>query len=90
MSSKQSGLRGAGEVIGQNGKVTGTYVDTLANGEDLSYEATSVLKDGQLSMETGGRSGRTARLKGTRARAPAGRASDGGLTFDCTGAYTLP
>jgi hypothetical protein len=81
--------------IGQNGKVTGTYVDTLANGEKVyySYEATSVLKDGALSMENKWKIvGGTARLKGITGQGTCtGKGtSDGGLTFDCTGEYTLP
>lgn len=93
--SKQAAFAEHGELIGQNGKVTGTYVDTLANGEKVyySYEATSVLKDGELSMENKWKIvGGTARLKGITGQGTCtGKGtSDGGLTFDCTGAYTLP
>ena len=93
--SKEAAFAEHGEVIGQNGKVTGTYVDTLANGEKVyySYEATSVLKDGALEMENKWKIvGGTARLKGITGQGTCtGKGtSDGGLTFDCTGEYTLP
>ena len=95
-SSKQAAFAEHGEVIGQNGKVTGTYVDTLANGEKVyySYEATSVLQNGALqSMQNKWKIvGGTAKLKGIKGQGTCtGKgASDGSLTFDCTGEYTLP
>jgi hypothetical protein len=93
---KQAAFAEHGELIGQNGRVTGTYVDTLANGEKVyySYEATSVLQNGALqSMENKWKIvGATARLKGITGQGTCtGKGtSDGGLTFDCIGEYTLP
>ena len=95
-ASKEAAFAEHGEVMGQNGKVTGTYVDTLANGEKVyySYEGTSVLQDGVLqSMQNKWKIvGGTARLKGINGQGTCtGKGtSDGGLTFDCTGEYTLP
>jgi hypothetical protein len=94
--SKEAAFAEHGELIGQNGKVTGTYVDTLANGEKVyySYQGTSVLQNGALqSMENKWKIvGGTARLKGIKGQGTCtGKGtSDGGLTFDCTGEYSLP
>lgn len=81
---------------GSNGKVAGTYVDTLANGEKVyySYESTAVLQAGMLqSMQNKWKIvGGTEKLKGIKGEGTCtGKgAPDGGLTFDCTGEYTLP
>jgi hypothetical protein len=94
--SKEAAFAEHGEVTGTSGKVTGTYVDTLANGEKVyyRYHGTSVLQDGKLqSMENrweivGGTPG----LKGIKGQGTCTGTgtSDGGLSFDCTGEYTLP
>jgi hypothetical protein len=94
--SKEATFAEHGEVRGGSGKVAGTYVDTLANGEKVyySYESTAVLQAGVLqSMQNKWKIvGGTEKLKGIKGEGTcAGKgAPDGGLTFDCTGKYTLP
>lgn len=94
--SKEAAFAEHGEVTGTSGKVTGTYVDTLANGEKVyyRYHGTSVLKDGKLqSMQnTWEIVGSSPGLKGIKGQGTcSGKGTpDGGLGFDCTGEYTLP
>lgn len=84
-----------GEVTGNHGRVSGMYVDTLANGEKVyyRYEATSVLQNGALqTMENKWQIvGGTSKLKGIKGQGTCrGKGTpDGGLTFDCQGEYTL-
>jgi hypothetical protein len=94
--SKEAAFAEHGEVTGTSGKVTGTYVDTLANGEKVyyRYHGTSVLQDGKL-QSMGNRweiVGGTPGLKGIKGQGTCTGTgtSDGGLSFDCTGEYTLP
>ena len=85
-----------GEITGASGKVAGTYVETLTNGEKVfyRYHGTSVLQDGTLqSMENKWEIvGSTPGLKGLKGQGTCtGKGKpDGGLDFDCTGEYTLP
>jgi hypothetical protein len=85
-----------GEVTGNKGHVSGTYVETLANGEKVyyRYEGTSVLQGGALqTMQNKWKIvGGTAKLKGITGQGIcSGKGTpDGGLTFECTGDYTLP
>jgi hypothetical protein len=85
-----------GEVRGDSGKVWGTYVETLANGEKVyyRYESTAVLQGGALqTMQNKWQiEGATAKLKGIKGQGTcSGKATpDGGLAFDCQGEYTLP
>jgi hypothetical protein len=94
--SKEGAFAEHGEVTGTSGKVTGTYVETLANGEKVyyRYHGTQVLQDGTLqSMQnTWEIVGSSAGLKGIKGQGTcSGKGtSDGGLSFDCTGEYTLP
>jgi hypothetical protein len=94
--SKEATFAEHGEVMGTNSKVNGMYVDTLANGEKVyySYEGTAVVQAGLLqSMQNKWKIvGGTAKLKGIKGQGTCtGKgAPDGGLTYDCTGEYTLP
>jgi hypothetical protein len=84
-----------GEVTGNRGRVSGTYVETLANGEKVyyRYESTSVLQGGALqTMQNKWQIvGGTAKLKGIKGAGTCnGKGTpDGGLTFECAGDYTL-
>lgn len=94
--SKEATFSEHGEVTGNHGKVSGVYVDTLANGEKIyyRYESTAALANGamQTMANTWQIVGATAKLKGIKGRGTcSGKGTpDGGLTFDCTGEYTLP
>ena len=65
-----------GEVTGSNGKVSGTYVETLANGEKVyyRYEGTAVMRDGVLqTMENKWQIvGGTAKLAGIKGQGTCG------------------
>ena len=94
--SKEAAFAEHGEIRGTSSKVTGNYVETLANGEKVyyRYQATSVLENGavQSMQNTWEIVGGTPRLKGIKGRGTcSGKGtSDGGLSFDCTGEFTLP
>jgi hypothetical protein len=94
--SKEAAFAEHGEIRGTSSKVTGNYVETLANGEKVyyRYQATSVLENGavQSMQNTWEIVGGTPRLKGIKGRGTCSGqgTSDGGLSFDCTGEFTLP
>jgi hypothetical protein len=93
---KEAAFAEHGEITGTSGKVTGTYVETLANGEKVyyRYQGTSVLENGAVqSMQNNWEIvGGTPGLKGIKGQGTCtGKGTtDGGLSFDCTGEYTLP
>ncbi len=93
--SKEGAFAEHGEVTGNKGHVSGTYVETLANGEKVyyRYEGTSVLQAGALqTMQNKWKIvGGTAKLKGITGQGTcSGKGTpDGGLDFECTGDYTL-
>jgi hypothetical protein len=85
-----------GDVRGNSSRVSGTYVETLANGEKVyyRYQGTAVLQGGALqTMQNKWQiDGATARLKGLKGQGTcSGKGTpEGGLAFDCQGEYTLP
>jgi hypothetical protein len=93
---KEAFFTEVGEVRGDSGKVWGTYVETLANGEKVyyRYESTAVLQGGVLStwQNKWQIEGGSVKLKGIKGQGTcSGKgAPDGGLVFDCQGEYTLP
>ena len=84
------------EVTGNRLKGHGIFVDTLANGDKItfSYQSMATLKDGQMQsgsnkwQATGG----SGKFKGIKAsggcKVMAG--ADGSTNFDCSGTYTSP
>jgi hypothetical protein len=95
VASKEGTFTEHGEVTGNNGKVWGTYVETLANGDKVfyTYESTATMKAGALQSGsnkwsiTGG-TGKMKGIKGSGTCKLTGTA-EGGLDYSCTGEYTL-
>jgi len=93
--SKEGAFTEHGEVKGNTGKVSGVYVETLANGEKVyyRYESTAVLQNGVLqTMQNKWQIvGGTAKLAGIKGQGTCKGTGtpDGGLAFECTGDYTL-
>jgi hypothetical protein len=83
------------EVMGDNAKGHGIFVETLANGDKLtvSYEFTGTMKNQQF--QSGGNkwtvTSGTGKLKGAKGQGTctAKGNPDGSLNFDCSGSYTL-
>lgn len=93
--SKEGSFTEHGEATGNNAKVWGTYVDTLANGEKVyyHYKSKAVTQNGALqTMQNKWQIvGGSAKLKGIKGKGTCtgNGTPDGGLTFDCEGEYTL-
>jgi len=84
------------EVTGDGVKGHGIFVDTLANGDKITfaYQSTASMKDGQ--MQTGSNKWQatsgTGKFKDIKANGAckATGSPDGGIVFDCSGTYTPP
>ena len=85
------------DIAGDTAKVHGTYVDNMANGDKAFYNVQYTVvtkKDGPHVMNHKWElAGGTGKLKGVKGQGscnakPVG--SDGSLSFECTGEYTLP
>jgi hypothetical protein len=93
--SKESTFAEHGEMTGNSARLTGIFVDTLANGEKVyyHYESTVVMQNGapQTMQNKWQIVGATAKLKGIKGQGTcSGKAApDGGLSFDCSGDYVL-
>jgi hypothetical protein len=85
------------EISGNTSRARGYEVDTLANGDKVSfrYEATLTLKDGvaQSGEPRWTLFGGTGKLKGIKGKGSCkltSAAADGSSTWDCEGEYELP
>lgn len=95
-ASKEAAFAEHGEFTGNNGKVQGMYVDTLANGEKVyyRYQSTAVMTNGALqsmknTWQIVGGSAKVKGIKGSGTCTGKGNA-DGTLDFECEGEYTMP
>jgi hypothetical protein len=94
--SKEATFTEHGELKGNTGKVSGMYVETLANGEKVfyRYEATAAMANGALQTMSNtwqivGGSGALKGIKGKGTCTGKGQ-PEGGLSFECSGEYTAP
>ncbi len=85
------------EISGNTSRARGYEVDTLANGDRVSfrYQATMTLKDGvpQSGEPKWTLFGGTGKLKGIKGKGSCkltSAAPDGSITWDCEGEYELP
>jgi len=83
------------EATGNNAKGHGVFVETLANGDKITYTYTATGVSANKAMQSGtdkwtAASG-TGKFKGIKASGTctAKGAADGSVTFDCTGTYTM-
>lgn len=85
------------EITGNMDRFHGTFVETLTNGDTISYtyEGTATIKDGKFVETTSHKWSSvngTGQFKGIKASGTCkGKGQpDGTALFDCTGKYTLP
>ena len=83
------------EATGTNGKGHGIFVETLANGDKITYSYTSVGVSSNNMLQSGSNkwtaTSGTGKFKGITASGTctAKGAADGSALFDCMGTYTL-
>ena len=84
------------EITGASDQIHGVYVETLANGDKITYtyKGTATLKGKELASasNTWSATSGTGKFKGIKASGTCKAAGkpDGTTTFDCSGSYSIP
>jgi hypothetical protein len=95
-ASKEGAFSEHSDATGTHSKAWGVYVETFDGGDKIfyTYQTTATMKDGMMTMGTNkyqmtGGTGKMKGIKGTGACKLTGT-GDGGLSYECTGEYTVP